>query len=78
MLGTATEKDEDLLLKLASHKYALIAQFAAARLVRLKGEPGIDRLSSRIDEHLKDDEAQDLAGAIRVAEMDLYGVMRFF
>jgi hypothetical protein len=78
MIGAATEKDEELLAKLASHKYGLVAQFAAARLVRLTGERGLDRLSSRIDENLKEDEAQDLAGALRAGEMDFYGLIRVF
>jgi hypothetical protein len=78
MIGSATEGDEDLLIKLASHDYGLIARDAAIRLVRLRGEGALRLLSERIDETVGSGTSRTLAEALRACEIELHGLARLW
>jgi hypothetical protein len=73
-VGCAVGSDVDYLLRLATHDYTLIARAAAIRLVHVLGETALKRLSSTIKDDMTERQRKSLAGAIRLAEIEYYGV----
>jgi hypothetical protein len=74
MIGSAKRMDTGLLIRLTTHSYGLIARAAAISLVRLKGISALEQLSKQIDRSLQGRKAEDLAGAIRSAEIEHFGL----
>jgi len=77
MIGASTEKDQELLIRLTLHNYSLIAAFSAMRLVEIIGEPVLSRLSAKVDDSVKKREVMSLVEALRMAEMQLFGLTRY-
>jgi hypothetical protein len=73
-IGCAATKDVGCLLELTTHDYTLIARAAAIRLVHLLGGSALTRLSSAIKVDISERQRESLAGAIRFAEIEHYGV----
>lgn len=73
-IGSAGAKDVELLVDLTTHNYTLIARAAAIRLVHLFGEDAFKKLSSAIGGGISERQGESLAGAIRFAEIEQYGV----
>lgn len=74
MIGSAQKADAGLLASLATHSYGLIARAAAISLVRLLGRSAFERLAKEIDRSLKKEKTEDLADAIRFAEIEYFGL----
>jgi hypothetical protein len=74
VIGSASAKDVGHLLRLTTHNYALVARAAAIRLVHLLGEDALRKLSSSIKGDISERHGESLAGAIRFAEIEQYGV----
>jgi hypothetical protein len=74
MIGAATKEDKELLTKLATHNYGLIARAAAIRLVRLLGDKALRELSAKVEESIQKDESKSLADALRSAEIEFFSV----
>lgn len=75
LLGFATKADTDLLLRLATHEYGLIARSAAKRLVGFFGTEALAMLTSRIDEGIQEEKTKSIANAIAAAEMEIFAVI---
>lgn len=73
-IGSAAGKDVEWLLRFTTHDYTLIARAAAVRLVHLLGESALRRLRSAIKGDISERPGKSLAGAIRFAEVEKYGV----
>jgi hypothetical protein len=73
-MGLARKGQESILLRLASHRYGMVAAAAAARLVRLRGPPGLEQLVEGIPERIEQRQAESYAAALRLAEMALHDV----
>jgi hypothetical protein len=74
ILGTAREKDQDLLIRLAGHEYGLIARSAARCLVRCFGNRALELLTAQIEESVARGKAKSIAGAVTEAELQLFAV----
>ncbi|MDD1757106.1 MAG: DUF4062 domain-containing protein [Methanotrichaceae archaeon] len=74
MIGAATKEDKELLTKLATHNYGLIARAAAIRLVRLLGDKALRELSAKVEESIQKGESKSLADALRSAEIEFFSV----
>jgi len=74
LIGSADSKDVDRLLQLTTHNYTLIARAAAIRLVNLLGADALKKLNSSIKGTISERQGKSLAGAIRFAEIEHYGV----
>lgn len=78
IIGAARETDQELLIKLTTHSYSLIARTAAVRLVRLMGGETLTVLSAGIDDVIQSGESSSLAQALQAAELELYDVARLW
>ena len=74
IIGSAKGADKKLLSKISTHGYALIARAAAISLVRVMGRSALEQLSEHIDHALQNQKAEDLAYAIRFAEIEYFGL----
>ena len=77
ILALARKGDEEILLRLAVHPYRLIARAAAIRLVQIAGVEGLKLLSSCAKDAMVRANAEQLAGALRDAEMYHFDLARF-
>ena len=75
IIGMAKEEDLELLTKLTTHSYSLIARAAAGRIVNLVGQDALSALSNGIDESLQIGRAESLAEALRFGEMELFSII---
>jgi hypothetical protein len=78
LIGASQEGDQRLLCQLACHSYRLIARAAGIRLVRIAGEEGMRTLVSRATEVIEGGDAEALAGALRDAEIEHYGIAQLW
>lgn len=78
IIGAAGKNDQEHLISLAAHGYGLIARAAAIRLVRLSGETALRMLSRKADESIQKGRGESLAGALRSAEIELFGLASFW
>jgi hypothetical protein len=74
-IGAAKKRDLDLLFRLTSHNYGLIAGAAAKTTVSLLGEDALRALSETVDDSIRRGQSETLAQALRSAEMQLYQVV---
>jgi hypothetical protein len=77
-VGAAGQKELDHLLKLSQHYFGLLARAAAMRLVRIRNEDGLRRLSLITDDCIEQGTSDSLADSIRYAEMELYGLVKYW
>jgi hypothetical protein len=77
-VGAAGRKDVDRLLKLSQHYFGLLARAAAMRLVRIRNEDGLRRLSLMTDDCIEQGTSDSLADSVRYAEMELYGLVKYW
>lgn len=77
-IGAAGRKDLDHLLKLSQHYCGLLARAAAMRLVRISNEDALRRLSLMTDDCIDEGTSDSLAESIRYAEMELYGLVKYW
>jgi hypothetical protein len=77
IIGCAGVEEKDLLVTLSFHAYELIARSAAVRLVKLLGRKALKELCKQIDYCIAEGKSRSLASAIRYAEIELYGLLRF-
>lgn len=78
LVGAATLEDAELLCRLATHGYRMVARAAGLRLVVLAGSDGIGRLQKAlvtVDEH---EDLNSLLTATRDAELQLYGLAQLW
>lgn len=76
MIGAARIEDQDLLIKLSTHNYGLIARTAAVKLTRVLSESALRKLSAAADDAITRGASKLLAESLRSAEIDLYGVAK--
>lgn len=74
MIGAAGKEDQEYLVRLSTHEYEAIARPAAIRLVRLFGEDALRKLSSKVDDAIQNNRASSVAGALRSAEIEYFGI----
>jgi hypothetical protein len=75
ILGAAKKEDQELLLRLATHEYGLIARAAAKRLVCFFGLEVFKLLSSGIEESIRSNKTDSISEALVAAELEAYGIM---
>lgn len=77
-VGAAGRKDLDHLLKLSQHYFGLLARAAAMRLVRIRNEDALRSLSLMTDDCIEQGTSDSLADSLRYAEMELYGLVKYW
>jgi hypothetical protein len=77
-IGVAQKSDVELLCRLVSHPFSIISRSAAIKLIGLSGETGMQTLQSKISEMIHDGEAENVAEALRAAEIHQYGLARLW
>jgi hypothetical protein len=78
MIGTAGKSDASILTELCTHYYGLIGKSAAIRLARLLGDESLRKLTDQIEPSLREGSTETLAGALRAAEEELFGLGGLF
>lgn len=78
VIGVAQKSDVELLCRLVSHPFSIISRSAAIKLIGLFGETGMQTLQSKISEMIHDGEAENVAEALRAAEIHQYGLARLW
>jgi hypothetical protein len=75
LLGAAKKEDRELLLRLATHEYGLIARAAAKQLVSFFGSEVFKLLSAGIEESIRSNRTDSISEALVAAELEAYGIM---
>jgi hypothetical protein len=75
MIGAASVDNQEHLIRLTVHEYGLIARTSATRLVQLLGENSFKKLSAIIDDSIQKRQSDSLAGALRYAEIEFFGLV---
>ena len=75
LLGAAKKEDQELLLRLSTHEYGLIARAAAKRLVCFFGSEVFKLLSAGIEESIRSNRTDSISEALVAAELEAYGIM---
>lgn len=75
LVGAAGKKDRQVLIRLCSHNYSLIAHAAALRLADLLGEQVLGVLGKEVDKSIRERTIQSLAEATAYAEMRVFNVI---
>lgn len=78
LVRMAQKSDQEVLSRLSSHSYRLIARAAAIRVVRIAGAEGLRPLALPAEEAIKRGDAEALAGALRDAEMEHFGLAKLW
>ena len=75
IIGSATKRDSDVLVRLSGHKYGFLARTAATRLADLLQNDALKRLTKVIEARVQQGDVESFAGALRFAEMRVFDVI---
>jgi hypothetical protein len=78
VIGAAQQADSELLCRLVSHPFSLVARAAAIKLVALFGDQGMQMIQSKISGMVHEGNAKNVAQAVRDAEIHQFGLARLW
>jgi hypothetical protein len=78
VIGAAQKPDSDLLCRLVSHPFSLVSRAAAIKLISLFGDEGMKIIQSKIATMIQEGDSENVAQALRAAEIHQYGLARLW
>ena len=75
IIGSATTRDSDVLVRLSGHKYGFLARAAATRLADLLQNEALNHLTKVIEARVQQGDVESFSGALRFAEMRVFEVI---